>query len=192
LFDDPSQALVEHWDGTSWSVVPSAASTGIQVVGGISADVSNDICAVTDSATVLHFDGTNWSQVQTSRPRIGFASLHGITALSPTGHRAMGEEKFCNRCGPDALTDNCGGTTFKGVANSAHGLFSVSAISASKISAVGFEIENWIGANWTTVTTPSGVGSMGGVSTLSDGTVVFISGNAIMENCGRYHPGRQD
>jgi hypothetical protein len=182
LFVDLSRALVEHWDGTSWSVVSSPAFTGIQVVGGISADASNDIWAVTDSPTVLHFDGTNWSQVHTFTPRIGFASLHGITALSPTDVWAVGEGKFCNGCGPRALTDNWDGTSFKSVANPALGLFSVSAISASDIWAVGFEIEHWDGTSWTTVTPPSGIGSMGGVSTLSDGTVVFVSGNAIVEN----------
>ena len=180
LLDDLSAALVEHWDGTSWSVVSSPAFTGIQEVTAISADASNDIWAVTSSPIVLHFDGTNWSQVHAgSEPRYGFFSLRGITALSPTNVWAVGEGKFCNGCGPVGLTYNWDGTSFNRVANPAKGLSSVSAISASNIWAVGSEIENWEGTSWTTVTAPTGGG---GVSTLGDGTVVFVAGNAIVEN----------
>jgi hypothetical protein len=180
LFDDLSQALVEHWDGTSWSVVSSPAFSGILEVTAISADASNDIWAVTSSPIVLHFDGTNWSQVHAgSEPRYGFFSLRGITALSPTNVWAVGEAKFCNGCGPVGLTGNWDGTSFNRVANPAKGLSSVSAISASNIWAVGSEIEHWDGMGWTTVTAPTGGG---GVSTLGDGTVVFVAGNAIVEN----------
>ena len=54
------------------------------------------------------------------------------------------------------------------------------AISASDIWAAGtVGIENWNGTSWSLVSaTPGGVG----VAALSDGTVVVVSGNSILEN----------
>jgi photosystem II stability/assembly factor-like uncharacterized protein len=184
LFNDLSGALVEHWDGSSWSVVSSPAFN-VQLVSSISADASNDIWAVTDSPTVLHFDGTSWSQVQTFRPRNGFASLKGVTALSPTDVWAVGQGKFCNGCSGTPLFDNWDGTSFKDVGGPASSPLAVSAISASNIWAVGSSaILNWNGTSWSIVSgVPNGVSGMDGVSTLSDGTVVIVSSSgAILEN----------
>ena len=183
-FDDLSGAAVEHWDGTRWSVVSSPAFTGLGAFS-ISADAGNDIWAVGNSPTVLHFDGMNWSQVHTSNePRYGFISLKGITALSPTDVWAVGEAKFCNNCRPAGLTWNWDGTSFKRFTNQSFGLQAVSAISTSNIWAVGFDIENWNGTSWTSVSgVPSGVSGLDGVSTLRDGTVVVVSSSgAILMN----------
>ena len=54
--------LIEHWDGTSWSIVSSPAFTGVGPIYGISADASNDVWAVGGNKS-LHFDGTSWSLV---------------------------------------------------------------------------------------------------------------------------------
>jgi hypothetical protein len=51
--------LVEHWDGTSWSVVSSSAFSGLGV-SGVSADASNDVWAV-GQHFIYHFDGKSWS-----------------------------------------------------------------------------------------------------------------------------------
>ena len=183
-FDDLSGAAVEHWDGTRWSVVSSPAFTGLGAFS-ISADAGNDIWAVGNSPTVLHFDGTNWSQVHTSNePRYGFISLKAITALSPTDVWAVGEGKFCSGCRPAGLTWNWDGTSFKRFTNQSFGLQAVSAMSTCNIWAVGFDIENWNGTSWTSVSgVPNGVSGLDGVSTLSDGTVVIVSSSgAIIEN----------
>lgn len=68
-----SLPLAEHWDGTSWSVVPTpnpqgAASTELQGVSGAS---STDVWAVGQSKLqsglgeilLLHWDGSAWTQV---------------------------------------------------------------------------------------------------------------------------------
>ena len=63
--DNFSGDLVEHWDGTSWSVVSSPAFNGTNdILHGISADASNDVWAVGNSGggLILHFDGTSWSR----------------------------------------------------------------------------------------------------------------------------------
>src|SRR6266699_3438247 len=63
-----SQPLIEHWDGTSWSIVASPNPNTINVLNGITAISSNDIWAVgytnpgSNTQTLTeHWDGTSWS-----------------------------------------------------------------------------------------------------------------------------------
>jgi hypothetical protein len=92
--------LIEHWDGSAWSIVPSpvlpqpVVDHGAQLYGvtGVAAD---DVWAVgyvgtgTQRALILHWDGTSWTRVPA--PRNGSLSvLSGVTALSPTKVWAVG------------------------------------------------------------------------------------------------------
>jgi hypothetical protein len=82
--------LVEHWDGTAWSIVPnSGALSGRNGISAVSVDSANDIWALGSNNTggefLLEFNGTTWSQVAT------MPTIHGdpmeassITAISPT------------------------------------------------------------------------------------------------------------
>jgi hypothetical protein len=191
FFDNFSGDLVEHWDGTSWSVVSSPAFNGTNDnLYGISADASNDVWAVGNSGggLILHFDGTSWSRTVLPDPRQGFIGLFADTALSPSDVWAVGIGKPNNKCCPSALIEHWNGTGWSPVSspdpnpNATLSLGSIAAISANDIWAAGFALEHWNGTSWSIVTTPSGVGSMGGVSTLSDGTVVLVAGSAILEN----------
>jgi hypothetical protein len=84
------RTLIEHWDGTAWSVVPSPnASPFLNTVEDVSASRPNDIwavgfyCATSDCSEsgqlIEHYDGTTWSIVQTpiSNP---FGALWGVYA----------------------------------------------------------------------------------------------------------------
>ncbi len=93
------KALIEHWNGTSWSVVPltifKAESVNLRDITVISA---NDIWAVGDYfvngggavlTLTLHYDGTSWTQV--SSPTSGENShLLGVDALSANDVWAVG------------------------------------------------------------------------------------------------------
>ncbi len=78
------QTLIEHFNGTSWSTVPSpnpgTGSNGnyLRAVAAISAD---DIYAVGSAsgigASIEHYDGKSWSAV--SNPGLGV--LQGIAAI---------------------------------------------------------------------------------------------------------------
>jgi hypothetical protein len=82
------QAFIEHWDGTSWSVVssPPLDSARSQLTG-IAAISANDVWAVGSSTTadgstsmlIEHWDGTSWSIV--SAPSAGRKVLHDVSAL---------------------------------------------------------------------------------------------------------------
>ena len=101
------RTLIEHWDGASWTIVPSPNP----VVGGASGDQLNAVAAIgpnniwaagsvhNDPAqeNVLlfeHFDGTAWKAVPTpSRPGSEhFAS--GITAISSNDVWAVGNDSL--------------------------------------------------------------------------------------------------
>src|SRR6266480_2517614 len=66
-----SRTLIEHWDGTHWSVVQSPnTSASINILEAIAAVTANDVWAVgigiTGSSTtplIEHWNGTAWSIV---------------------------------------------------------------------------------------------------------------------------------
>ncbi|MGB8915637.1 MAG: hypothetical protein WCC89_02190 [Candidatus Sulfotelmatobacter sp.] len=79
----PQKTLVEHWDGTSWTVVPSPnlggnnSQTVSNELRGVIAVSANDVWAFGDSDAfgpeqltnlVIHWDGTKWSLVPTPSP----------------------------------------------------------------------------------------------------------------------------
>lgn len=78
----PRQALIEHWDGQKWSIVPSAAARGGSLYG-LAAFAANDVWAVGEHGNVIggspglieHWDGKQWSAVP--NPGIGLVSVSG-------------------------------------------------------------------------------------------------------------------
>ncbi len=81
--DRPAKTLIEHWDGTSWTVVPSPNIGGPSTqsisneLRGITAVSANDIWAfgLTDdfgperiANLVMHWDGTDWKIAPTPDP----------------------------------------------------------------------------------------------------------------------------
>ncbi len=100
----PSQNLVEHWDGGSWSVISSPnAGPGDNTLYGVAAISTNDVWAVGNSCLVKscfsggteqtlteHWNGSSWSIV--SSPNVGNSSnvLTAITASSANEIWAIG------------------------------------------------------------------------------------------------------
>lgn len=87
--DPVSSPLSEHWDGTSWRVVPTPDSphgwdTELRSVAAVS---GGDVWAVGAGGAygnfIVHWDGTLWARAVTSTPRN--ASWDAVTAL-PDGH----------------------------------------------------------------------------------------------------------
>jgi hypothetical protein len=54
------RSLIEHWDGSSWGIVPAQDAGRLTSVSAIAAD---DAWALGDKA-LLHWDGATWSEVQ--------------------------------------------------------------------------------------------------------------------------------
>jgi len=91
------QTLIEHWNGTSWSVVSSpnvsGASNELLAVAAVS---PTDVWAVGDSNTsgveqalIEHWNGTSWSIVSSPSPG-GSNDLRGVAIISATDIWAVG------------------------------------------------------------------------------------------------------
>ncbi len=97
----PIPSLIEHWDGSAWSVVnnPNPGTIDDRFFG-VSATVSSDVWAVgsqsnsvnpnISSTLVEHWDGTAWSVVKSPNVDSGENVLNGVTALSATDAWAVG------------------------------------------------------------------------------------------------------
>jgi hypothetical protein len=90
-FDSP---LAEHFNGTSWSVVPTpklAGSFPEAQFHGVAAAASNDVWAVgdgPDGTLIEHWNGTAWSVV--TRPKVA-GDLVAVAALSANNVVAVGQ-----------------------------------------------------------------------------------------------------
>jgi len=100
------RTLIEHWDGTAWSVVPSpkprtgfGAFDELRGIGGTSA---GDLWAVGEysdgqnfnAMLFAHWNGTAWSFVKEPAALHASAFGNAVTVLSPTDAWAVGENGF--------------------------------------------------------------------------------------------------
>src|SRR5438876_2306731 len=72
-FGNVNGTLIEHWNGTAWSVVPSPNVVG--PLYGVATVSVNDVWAMGFSGVrtlIEHWDGTSWSVV--SSPNVGAGS----------------------------------------------------------------------------------------------------------------------
>jgi hypothetical protein len=174
--------LIEHWDGTKWSIVnspnvPGADKNFLYAVAVLS---PKDVWAVgyseggtggaTDVPLIEHFDGQSWKIVPSVYPSPSpFNALYGIAALSANNIWAVGyaNENSQGKNG-QALIEHWDGTRWKlvnsPIAGNATLLYSVTAISNTDIWAVGYIqtsnvqflpiTEHWNGTSWSVVTPP--------------------------------------
>ena len=94
------KTLIEHWDGTKWSI-SSSPSVGsfINNLGGVVVISPNDIWAVgeslnsiSDNARTLieHWDGVKWSVVSSPNVEAASNNLSGVAAVSSSNIWAVG------------------------------------------------------------------------------------------------------
>src|SRR6266481_2968519 len=104
--------LIEHWNGSRWSVVPSPnPSSSVNRLNAVAVVSANDAWAVgsgvigdeTATAT-LHWNGTRWSVIPS--PNVGPEvdnSLAGVAAVSSNDIWAVGTQQPTNLTDPSAL-----------------------------------------------------------------------------------------
>jgi hypothetical protein len=126
--------LIEHWNGTTWSIVSSPSPTGatVSALGGVSCATVTDCSAVgtvlaASAAKVLaeHWDGTRWSIV---------------TAPSPSGSNDT--ELTAVSC---AAATNCVGVGY-------------SVASSTSDTTAKTLTEHWNGTTWSIVPSPNPIG----------------------------------
>ncbi len=81
--------LIEHWDGSTWSVVSTPALTPLNAVSCVS---SSDCTAVGSASEIAHWDGTAWSVVPSPIPKRSKSSdLTGVSCTSASNCMAVGD-----------------------------------------------------------------------------------------------------
>jgi hypothetical protein len=173
VFTTVEHGLIEHWNGTAWSVATRPAN---EPAGGelhaVSASSAADVWAVglsldpnTLQRTGLfeHFNGTAWSVVP--GPDLGADTfLFGVEAVAPNDAWAVG------RIDEAALVEHWNGTAWSRVAIAPpageSGLSGVTATSASDVWVVGFQrsgthtlVEHFNGTTWSVVPTQDPAGA---------------------------------
>jgi len=168
------QTLAEHWNGSTWSVVPtpSPGTEGNSLVG-VAATSPTDVWAVgyqfgaVRQALIEHWDGSSWSLVPGVSPGSESTGLLGVAALSPTDVWAVGYQD--NGAGYRTLVEHWDGSTWSVVPSVDPGtgdatLSGVVALAPDDVRAVGFYTEGnklltlterWDGTGWSVVSSPS-------------------------------------
>lgn len=170
-------SLVEHYNGSTWSIVQAAPSASGYLTS-VSATGPNDVWAVgaTDDGNniVEHYDGSGWSVVPSPQPGTG-SSLESVDARSPTDAWAVGTKSgFGART--STFTLHWDGTAWREVqspnprntGDASNELTGVVAISANNAWAVGtYENDqtnfhqdrtltlHWNGSEWSIVASPT-------------------------------------
>ena len=92
------QTFILHWNGTSWSVIPSPnQAPGSNYLYGVTARAANDVWAVgsytdasnTTQALILHWDGVSWS-ISPTAVAPADSTLQDVAALAPNAVWAIG------------------------------------------------------------------------------------------------------
>lgn len=172
------QALIEHWNGTQWSVVASPDTTSpVNQLFGIAALSASDIWAVGTSQAsnniqhtlIEHWNGTKWSIVASPNPGPSNNSLRSIAVVSSTSAWVVGS--YINAQGiTETLTEHWNGTKWSVVTSpnpgsSTNSFYSVARIAGTnQLWAVGTYsngnggqtlTERWNGTQWKVVVSPT-------------------------------------
>jgi len=92
----PAGTLTLHWDGTSWSVIPSAHGGSDSYLGDVAAISAGNVWAVGNA--IEHWDGRRWTETATIGGKT-FKPLAAIAAVSADDIWMVGEDDFLHyRC----------------------------------------------------------------------------------------------
>ena len=173
-----TQAFIEHWNGSNWSVVPSMNPGQVfNSLGAVAAISNSDAWAVgtyttsdyKDHTLIEHWDGTQWSLVNAPPlPGIG-GGLSSLAVISASNIWAAGGYLSQNATN-ETLIEHWDGTqwsiiTSPNPSTEGNTLDSIAAVSANDIWTVGAAIisgmgyqplaEHWNGTEWIVGPEPS-------------------------------------
>ena len=154
-----SKTLVEHWNGTSWSVVKSPNPGSGGVLTSVAAVSASNVWAAgyyTNARSAIltlveHWNGTNWQVVKS--PNVGtHPSFWAITAVLTTDVWAVGSYGTSTEFDV-TLTEQWNGTQWSIVKSPSPGTFhtqlvGVAAVSAHDVWAVGHADNNTLTENF--------------------------------------------
>ncbi|MGH2516840.1 MAG: hypothetical protein ACRDHP_14395, partial [Ktedonobacterales bacterium] len=171
-----TDTLIEHWDGTSWTIIPSpnasTASAATNILFQLAGVSANDLWAVGQYETSFtgpfltlaeHLNGTAWSIVATPNVATQNSTLSSVAGMASNDIWAVGDSYPTNSSATATLIEHWNGAAWSVVSSpnpsTASSLFWVSAIAANDVVAVGIStadtlIERWTGSAWSVVPSP--------------------------------------
>ena len=207
------QTLIEHWNGSNWTQVPSPnPSSSDNQLNSIAATSATNAWAAgyyyngqAEQTLIEHWDGTSWTQVASPSPAgtVENNYLYGVTATSAGNAWAIGAYlNTFNGSTWDTLIEHWNGKNWQQVASpnpssSQNWLNGVADTSGSNAWAVGYYVsggadqtltEHWNGKAWQQVPSPNPGGSTN-LNSLSSVTATS-AGNAW--TVGSYYNGQAD
>lgn len=168
--------LTEHWNGSSWTVVPSPNGTfGVNFLADVDGVASNDVWAVGSSwngstsnnqsrTLILHWNGTNWSKVPSPNTTSPENRLLGVVAIAANNVWAVGSSYDYTFY--KTLIMHWNGVAWSIVPSpnprDFNILYAIDAASANDVWAVGSQqdtleqtlVVHWNGLNWSVVPSP--------------------------------------
>ncbi len=163
------RSLIEHWDGSSWSVITSPNVDGKPDVrlNGVAAASARDIWAVGHSGDpsavpyqtlTMHWDGTSWSIIPSPSPgTYNGNDLTAVVAIASNDAWAVG----WYQSGPNgqeggSLTMHWDGASWTVIPNhSKWTLYAITALASNDVWAAGYQvILHWDGASWSSIPFP--------------------------------------
>jgi len=173
-----SSTLIEHWNGSNWSIISSPSPGGeYDNLSAVAAISPNDVWAVGYynnyqgfQTLTEHWDGSSWSFVPSPNSSGSNGNyLLGVAAISAGDVWAVGEDDNAGK----ALIEHWDGTSWSIVSSPTIGLYSsligITAIATNDVWAVGtYEdnsgglsplIEHWDGTSWSVIPSPNPPGS---------------------------------
>ncbi len=188
-----------------WSVVPSPNGSSSSGLSGVAAISANDVWAVGGSGSQLGYgqtlieqwNGSQWQVATSPNPGTDYNTLYGVSAVSSTDVWAVGSYVNANQV-TQTLVEQWNGTQWSVVkspspASVDNELFSVAAVSANDVWAVGFSatstteqtlIEHWNGSRWSIVKSPSPGSNdvLSGVAAISANDVWAVGASNTMSS----------
>jgi hypothetical protein len=167
------QTLIQHWNGSVWSVVASPNAGSSDILFAVAAISSSDVWAVggyygsPEQTLVEHWNGTAWSIVTSPSPGTGNNSLYGVAEIASNDVWAVGY--YYGGAGSQTLIEHWNGSAWSIMSSPSPGtianpLWGVAAIASNDVWAVGYYAggavgqtlaEHWDGSTWSVVSTPS-------------------------------------
>lgn len=169
-----SQTLIEHWNGSSWSITTSANTSkdDANFLKEVTCNSSSDCWAVGwalrvsdmgEYVTLIeHWNGTAWSIVASPSPGTTRNRLWGVTCNSAADCWAVGD--FFNSGPTQSLIEHWDGTAWSVVTAGNGILYGVSCASSEDCWAVGTAgnspgivtvTQHWNGVSWSVVSSPN-------------------------------------
>jgi len=172
LLSEVDAPLIEHWNGTAWTVTPSPAHAPFRELVGVACTSATGCFAVGDAGLVAQWNGSTWS-IAPFGQKSSQSVLFSVSC--PAANRCFAAGEYLANDGVKVLIEQFDGTSWTianvpipaGAPNSA--LLGISCTSVNDCTAVGLYqqdastnptlIEHWDGKAWSIVPSPSPTGA---------------------------------